>query len=55
MALLVVTVSVAQSVFRVERNGTGHPILFLPGFGSSALVRFGIRWSQNFLIMNPLP
>ena len=35
------SISHGQNPFRVERKGTGAPILFLPGFGSS-----GDVWDQ---------
>ncbi|SFU20172.1 Pimeloyl-ACP methyl ester carboxylesterase [Algoriphagus locisalis] len=41
VAILLVTISEAQTSFRVQRAGTGKPILFLPGFGSSGQV-----WDQ---------
>ena len=35
LSFLFVSISQGQNAFRVERKGTGKPILFLPGFGSS--------------------
>ena len=44
LAFLLVKISEAQTAFRVERSGSGKPVLFLPGFGSSGKV-----WDQVVL------
>ncbi|WP_439488327.1 alpha/beta fold hydrolase [Algoriphagus sp.] len=41
VAFFMVTLTEAQTPFRVERAGKGNPILFLPGFGTSGEV-----WNQ---------
>ncbi|MDR7131795.1 pimeloyl-ACP methyl ester carboxylesterase [Algoriphagus sp. 4150] len=41
LSFLFVSISQGQTAFRIERKGTGKPILFLPGFGSSGQV-----WDQ---------
>lgn len=44
LAFLLVKISEAQTAFRVEWSGSGKPVLFLPGFGSSGKV-----WDQVVL------